>query len=75
MANETNNDFAGALTNLFSAGSAFLQQGVELLTSGLKTTTQIIEPLGKSAIDLIGSATNTLGQVIQSVSSAVAPKK
>ncbi len=74
MANETN-DLAGALTNLLNTGGTLLQQSIELLNSGLKSTSQIIEPLGKSAIELAGNATNVLNQTLQNVSAAIAPKK
>ncbi len=74
MANETN-DLAAALSNLINTGGTLLQQSVELMTSGLKSTSQAIEPLGKSVIELAGSATNALNQTLQSVSAAIAPKK
>ena len=74
MANETN-DLTAALTNLLNTGGTLLQQSIELLTSGLKSASQAIEPLGKSAIDLAGNATNVLNQTLQSVSAAIAPKK
>ena len=74
MANETN-DLAGALTNLLNTGGTLLQQSIELLNCGLKSTSQIIEPLGKSAIELAGNATNVLNQTLQNVSAAIAPKK
>ncbi|MEI8186057.1 MAG: chlorosome envelope protein B [Chlorobiaceae bacterium] len=75
MANETNNDFTNAVANMLNASSSLVQQSLELLSSGVKGTVQAIEPLGKTAIDLLGSATNTLGQVVQSVTSVIAPKK
>ena len=75
MANETNNDFSGALSNLLDTAGKLVQQQADLLSSGVKAAVSVIEPLGKTAIDLIGSATNTLGQVLQSVSSTLAPKK
>ncbi len=74
MANETN-DFSVALNNLLDTAGKLAQQQVELLTSGVKAATQIVEPLAKTAIDLVGSATNTFGQILQSISSAIAPKK
>ena len=75
MANETTNDLASALSNLINTGGTLLQQSVELMTSGLKSTSQAIEPLGKSVIELAGNATNALNQTLQSVSAAIAPKK
>ncbi len=74
MANETN-DFSVALNNLLDTAGKLAQQQVELVTSGVKATAQIVEPLAKTAIDLVGSATNTFGQILQSISSAIAPKK
>ncbi|MFZ4525389.1 MAG: chlorosome envelope protein B [Chlorobium sp.] len=74
MANETN-DFSVALNNLLDTAGKLAQQQVDLLTTGVKAVTQIVEPLAKTAIDLVGSASNTLGQVLQSASSAIAPKK
>ena len=75
MANETNNDLAAAIRNLFNTGGTLVQHSVELVSTGVKSVVQIIEPLGKTAIDLLGSATNTLGQVVQNVTSIIAPKK
>ncbi|MEI7787883.1 MAG: chlorosome envelope protein B [Chlorobiaceae bacterium] len=75
MANETNNDLAAAISNLFNTGGTLVQHSVELVSTGVKSVVQIIEPLGKTAIDLLGSATNTLGQVVQNVTSIIAPKK
>ncbi len=74
MANETN-DFSAALSNLFDTTGKLVQQSVELMTSGVKVVAQIVEPVAKTAIDLVGSASNSLGQVLQSASSAIAPKK
>ncbi len=75
MANETTNDLAAAFSNLLNTGGTLLQQSVELMTSGLKSTSQAIEPLGKSVIELAGNATNALNQTLQNVSAAIAPKK
>ena len=74
MANETN-DFSVALNNLLDTAGKLAQQQVDLLTSGVKAVVQIVEPLAKTAIDLVGSASNTVGQALQSISSAIAPKK
>jgi chlorosome envelope protein B len=74
MANETN-DFSVALSNLLDTAGKLAQQQIDLLSSGVKAVTQIVEPLAKTAIDLVGSASNTVGQVLQGISSAIAPKK
>ena len=74
MSNGTN-DVSGAISNLFETVGKLAQSQVELLTSGIKTATSLIEPLGKTATDLAGSLLNSLTQVLQSVSSAIAPKK
>ncbi|WP_076790109.1 chlorosome envelope protein B [Chlorobium sp. KB01] len=75
MSNGTSNDLSGAITNLMDTLGKLGQQQVEMLNSGIKTSSQMIEPLGKTATDLAGNVLNTVNQVLQSVSSALAPKK
>jgi len=75
MANPTSNDVSGAVTNLLETLGKIAQQQVDLLTSGIKSATGLIEPLAKTATDLVGSIVNALNQVLQSVSAALAPKK
>ncbi len=75
MANGTGNDVSGAVTNLLETLGKLAQQQVDLLTSGIKSAVGLIEPLGKTATDLVGSVINALNQVLQSVSAAIAPKK
>lgn len=75
MANETTNDLSSAFSNLLNTAGKLATQQVDLLSSGVKAVAEIIEPLGKTAIDLVGSTANTLGQVLQNVASSVAPKK
>ncbi|MEI6691698.1 MAG: chlorosome envelope protein B [Chlorobium sp.] len=74
MSNGTN-DVSGAISNLIDTLGKLAQQQVELLTSGIKTATALIEPLGKTATDLAGSVVNALTQVLQSVTAAITPKK
>ncbi len=74
MANETN-DFSVAITNLVDTAGKLVQQQVDLVGSGVKAVVSVVEPLAKTAIDLVGSAVNTAGQVLQNVSSTIAPKK
>lgn len=74
MANETN-EFSNALNSLLDTAGKLVQQSADLLSSGIKAAVGIVEPLGKTAIDLVGSAANTAGQVLQNVTSAIAPKK
>ena len=75
MANETNNDFGAALSNLVNTSGTLVQQSFELVSTVIKSVVQIIVPLGKSAIDLVGNVTCTLGQAVQNVTSSRAPKK
>jgi len=74
MSNGTN-DVSGAINNLLETVGKLAQQQVELLNSGIKTAVQLIEPLGKTANDLVGNVLGTVNQVLQNVSSAFAPKK
>ena len=73
MSNGTN-DVSGAISNLIDTVGKLAQQQVELLNSGIKTATSLIEPLGKTATDLAGNLLNALTQVLQSVSSAISKK-
>jgi chlorosome envelope protein B len=75
MSNETSNDLSAALSNIVNTGGALVQQSLELVSNGVKGAVQIIEPLGKTAIDLLGSAINTIGSAVQNVTSAITPKK
>ena len=75
MANETGSDFSGAVSNLIDTAGKLVQEGADLVGTGAKTAISIVEPLAKSALDLVGSIANTAGQVLQNVTSAIAPKK
>ncbi|NTW69498.1 MAG: chlorosome envelope protein B [Chlorobiaceae bacterium] len=74
MSNGTN-DVSGAINNLLETVGKLGQQQIELLNSGIKTATQLIEPLGKTATDLVGNLLNAVNQVLQNISAAIAPKK
>jgi chlorosome envelope protein B len=74
MSNGTN-DVSGAISNLLDTVGKLGQQQIELLNTGIKTATQLIEPLGKTATDLVGNLLNTVNQVLQNISAAIAPKK
>ena len=74
MSNGTN-DVSSAINSLIETFGKLAQQQVEFLNSGIKTATQLVEPLGKTATDLVGNIIGTLNQVLQSISAAIAPKK
>ena len=74
MSNGTN-DVSGAISNLVETLGKLVQQQVDLVTSGIKTASQLVEPLGKTATDLASSIVSALNQVLQSVAAAIAPKK
>ncbi|TLU87553.1 MAG: chlorosome envelope protein B [Chlorobium sp.] len=75
MSNGTSNDVSGAINNLIETLGKLAQQQVEFLNSGIKTAAQLAEPLGKTATELVGNVINTLNQVLQNISAALAPKK
>ncbi len=74
MANETN-DFTAAVSALLDTAGKVAQQQLEVVNTGFSAIMQVVEPLAKTAIDLVGSASNTVGQVFQNVAEAIAPKK
>jgi chlorosome envelope protein B len=51
------------------------QQQVEVVSAGINAVPKLVEPLGKAATDLVGNLFSTLNQVLQNISSAIAPKK
>ena len=86
MANEPINDFSVALNNLLKTVGTLAQQQLDLISLGIKAAGQVIEPLVKTSTelagsavkissDLIGNVLNTVGQLFQSATTALAPKK
>ncbi len=75
MANESSTDFSQAIDNLMQTVGKMAQMQVDILNNGIKTAASIIEPMNKTSLDLLGNVTNALNQALQSVSSAITPKK
>jgi chlorosome envelope protein B len=75
MSNGTSNDLSGAIGNLIDTLGKVAQQQVALLSSGIQNAAQCAEPLGKTATDLVGNIISALNQILQNISSAIAPKK
>ncbi len=75
MSNGSNIDVSATVNNLVDTASKLVQLQMDLLNNSLKVLANAVEPLAKTATDLIGNFAATATQVLQSVSSAVAPKK
>jgi chlorosome envelope protein B len=75
MSNGTNIDVAGAINTLTETFGKLFQLQVDVANNAMKTLVGVAEPLAKTATDLIGNVANMTTQVLQSVSSAIAPKK
>ena len=75
MSNGTNIDVAGAINTLAETFGKLFQMQIDVANTALKALADVAQPLGKTATDLIGSFTGAATQVLQSVSSAIAPKK
>lgn len=75
MSNGTNFDVSGAINTLTESFGKLFQLQVDLANNTLKTLVSVAEPLAKTATDLIGNVANAATQVLQSVSTAIAPKK
>ncbi len=75
MANETSNEYTTAVNNLMDSVGKIGQMQVDLVTNGIKSAISVFEPLGKSSIELAGNVVNDINQVLQNLSSAIAPKK
>jgi chlorosome envelope protein B len=75
MANETSNEYTTAVNNLMDSVGKIGQMQVDLVTNGIKSATSVFEPLGKTSIEFAGNVVNAINQVLQNLSSAIAPKK
>jgi chlorosome envelope protein B len=75
MSNGSGVDFSGAIKSLVDSIGKLLQVQVDILNSSIKTAAQYIDPIGKTTTELTGNVVNIAVQVLQSVSSAIAPKK
>lgn len=75
MANEPSNEYSNAISNLMESVGKIGQMQVDLLTNGIRSASDVFEPLSKTSIEIAGNVMNALNQAMQSVSSAIAPKK
>ncbi|MBC8524842.1 MAG: chlorosome envelope protein B [Chlorobium phaeobacteroides] len=71
MANESNNDLAGAISGLMETFTKLGQQQVEMLNNGIKSASEMAGPLGKTMTDLTGNVVDTVNQVLQNISSSI----
>ncbi len=75
MSNDAISDFSVAFNTLLQTIGTLAQQQVELVTIGIKTAAQLVEPLVKTSSDLVGSLFTNCCQFLQNITSALAPKK
>ena len=75
MSNDAINDFSVAFNNLLQTIGTLAQQQVELVTIGIKTAGQLVEPLVKSSSDLVGNLFTNCCQIIQNITSTIFPKQ
>lgn len=75
MSNGSNIDVSGAVNTLLETAGKVVQLPIDLLNNGIKTAVSVIEPATKTATDLALNILNTLSQVLQNISSVIAPKK
>lgn len=75
MSNGSNIDVSGAVNTLLETAGKVVQLPIDLLNNGIKTADSVIEPATKTATDLALNILNTLSQVLQNISSVIAPKK
>jgi len=75
MSNGSSNDLSGAITGLVDTFGKLAQQQVEVVNNVLKTTSDMVGPLGKTMTDLAGNMVNTVNQVLQNVSSTIGGSK
>ncbi|MDP8306436.1 MAG: chlorosome envelope protein B [Candidatus Chlorobium antarcticum] len=69
------NDISESVKSLSETVGQVGQQQIEIMTSVMKSGIEMAEPITKSVVDLAGSMMQSVNQVLQGVSSAIAPKK
>ncbi|MBZ4220055.1 MAG: chlorosome envelope protein B [Chlorobium sp.] len=75
MSNGSNIDLSGAINSLVDAAGKIFQLQIDFLSNSLNVLSNSSGPIAKAATDLITSLANTTTQALQSLSSAIAPKK
>jgi len=75
MANETGNEYVNAVNNLVDVAGKLGQQQIELITFGIKSVSEALEPLSKNAAELAGNAINACNQMLTSVTGTITPGK
>ncbi len=75
MANETANEITSSVNNFVDVIGKLGQQQVELITNGIKSASEAIEPLSKTVVELAGNVFNSFNQILANVSAAITPKK
>lgn len=75
MAQETSSNVADALNDLMGSVGKIGQMQVDLLASVLSTVASAVEPVSKTASELLGSVANTATETVQKLFSSVTPQK
>jgi len=75
MENQTLPQTNQAVNNLTETVGKVAQQQVDMITNGVKSATASVEPLSKMSIEMTVNVINTVNQVLQNLSAALAPKK
>ncbi|NMW22034.1 MAG: chlorosome envelope protein B [Chlorobiaceae bacterium] len=75
MSNETIDDVTGGINAITGSAGKIATQQIELFTLAIESVTQLFVPISKTATDLVTGTLTALNQVLESVSTALAPKK
>ncbi|NHQ60711.1 chlorosome envelope protein B [Chlorobium sp. BLA1] len=75
MANETTNEAVNVVNNLMDVVGKLAQQQIELITCGIKSVSEAIEPLSKNTAELAGNVINACNQMLTSVTESITPNK
>jgi len=75
MSNDALNDFSVAFNNLLQTAGTLVQQEITLVTLGVKTASELIGPVVKIPLDLVGNIFNNVGHTVQNVVYSCAPKQ
>ncbi|MEI8187027.1 MAG: chlorosome envelope protein B [Chlorobiaceae bacterium] len=75
MSNEIIDDVTGGINALSGSAGRIATQQVEMVTLAIESVAQLVGSVGKTASDLLTGTLSGVNQVLENVSSALAPEK
>lgn len=75
MGNEPSNTNNPNLDNLMGSVGKLGQMQIDLIAGGIKSATEVFEPLSKTAVEIADNAVQSFSKILQDISSSIAQKQ